>query len=256
MTVPLLIIDPGHGGKDSGGGSNSSFHEKDMSLKISLYQYNRFKQLKVPITMTRFEDEYLSPAIRTEMVKKSGAKYCISNHINAAVPEARGVETIYSIYSDSKLAKDIYQAIVDAGMNARRYYSKESEVNSRKDYYYMHRETGIVDTVIIEYGFATNQMDSELLINHWKQYAEAVVEAFCRFTGITYEPEPTNIIDENEQNNYPTINGRTKIQFEEKEIPAYLTDEGKTIVEIREIARLLNINIEWNSAKKIVELKK
>src|SRR5690606_6463952 len=114
---PILVIDPGHGGKDPGGGSTASWKEKDMVLQISLYQYERFKQLGVPVTLTRDEDVYLSPAERTKIVRDSGAKYCISNHINAAGNvSARGVETIHSIYSDGKLATAIFNAIKDAGM--------------------------------------------------------------------------------------------------------------------------------------------
>jgi len=37
-----IIIDPGHGGKDTGGGSNEFWLEKDMNLKISLYQHQGF----------------------------------------------------------------------------------------------------------------------------------------------------------------------------------------------------------------------
>ena len=77
---PVLIIDPGHGGKDNGGGSNEYFKEKEMNLQISLYQYQRFQELGVPVSITRDSDIYLSPSTRTEIVRESGAKYCISNH--------------------------------------------------------------------------------------------------------------------------------------------------------------------------------
>ena len=44
----MIIIDPGHGGMDFGGGTNIYFKEKDKNLDISLYQYNRFKELGIP----------------------------------------------------------------------------------------------------------------------------------------------------------------------------------------------------------------
>src|SRR5690606_35085076 len=98
---PLLIIDPGHGGKDGGGGTNALWKEKDLVLKISLYQYKRFKELGVKVGLTRNSDVYLSPEQRTGIVKKSGAKYCLSNHINAGGGD--GAEFIHSIYADGKL---------------------------------------------------------------------------------------------------------------------------------------------------------
>ena len=185
---PILIIDPGHGGKDPGGGSTERWAEKDFVLQISLYQYDRFKQLGVPVALTRDKDVYLSPADRTKIVRESGAKYCISNHINAAGSStARGVETIHSIHSDGKLATAIYNAIRDAGMPGRRVFCKPLDNKPTVDYYYMHRETGSVSTVIIEYGFATNAADADLLEQHWREYAEAAVRAFCQYAGYAYK---------------------------------------------------------------------
>ena len=185
---PVLIIDPGHGGQDPGGGSTANWKEKDFVLQISLYQYERFKHLGVSVTLTRDKDVYLSPAERTKIVRESGAKYCISNHINAASSSsARGVETIHSIHSDGKLATAIYNAIRDAGMPGRRVFCKALDNKPTVDYYYMHRETGSVSTVIIEYGFATNSADVDLLEQHWREYAEAAVRAFCLYAGYAYQ---------------------------------------------------------------------
>jgi N-acetylmuramoyl-L-alanine amidase len=184
--TPILIIDPGHGGKDPGGGSNSVFLEKNKALEISLYQLERFKQLGVPVSITRTEDVYLSPTARTDAVRKSGAKHCISNHINAYNNTARGAETIYSIFSDGKLATRILDGIVDKGMPKRRAFKKEGANGA--DYYFMHRQTGSVETVIIEYGFATHPEDTKLIINNWKAYAESVVKTFCEYIKHPYQP--------------------------------------------------------------------
>ena len=51
-----LMIDPGHGGIDKGGGTNDTFIEKDINLKISLYQYLRTKELGIESLMTRYKD--------------------------------------------------------------------------------------------------------------------------------------------------------------------------------------------------------
>ena len=45
----MVIIDAGHGGSDPGGGSNQYWKEKDLNLKISLYEYERLKQLGIPV---------------------------------------------------------------------------------------------------------------------------------------------------------------------------------------------------------------
>ena len=181
-----LIIDPGHGGKDKGGGSNQYWLEKDMVLKISLYQYERFKELGVDVCLTRDSDMYLSPNQRTSIVKESGAIHCISNHINAGGGD--GVETIHSIYSEGELANAVANEIVKEGQNLRRVFTRTLPYRDRSDYYFMHRETGEVSTVIVEYGFADSKKDDvEQLLHHWKEYAEAVVKAYCRFINHPYD---------------------------------------------------------------------
>lgn len=193
---PELIIDPGHGGKDPGGGTNNFWVEKDQVLQISLYQYKRFQELGVPVAITRTKDVYLSPEERTRIVRESGAKYCISNHINAGGGD--GVETIHSIYTDGALAKKLANSVAAKGQNIRRVFTRTLPGNSSSDYYYMHRETGSVITVIVEYGFADSKQDDvEQILLYWKEYAEAVVKGYCEYKGHPYSP-PKNERSESE----------------------------------------------------------
>ncbi|WP_053219874.1 N-acetylmuramoyl-L-alanine amidase family protein [Virgibacillus senegalensis] len=183
--APVLMIDPGHGGKDAGGGTNQYWQEKDLNLQISLYQYNRYKELGIPIGMTRMKDETLTPEERTRRVKASGAKYCHSNHINAGGGD--GAEVIHSIYSDGKMAKMIGEELKKAGQNFRSAYTRTLPTNSQRDYYFMIRDTGKVETNIIEYGFADSSGDDiQQLRSNWRDFAEAVVKAFCQFAGYPY----------------------------------------------------------------------
>jgi len=193
---PELIIDPGHGGTDPGASGNGII-EKHMVLDISLYQYKRFKELGVPVALTRDKDVSLSQSERTGIVKASGAKYCMSNHINAASSTtAAGAEIIHSIYSDGKFARQIALVLRDAGQTLRPTPTFSKANSSGGDYYFMHRETGNVSTVINEYGFCSNAADAARLKANWQVYAEAAVKAYCLFTGHKYvapkeETKPT-----------------------------------------------------------------
>lgn len=188
----LLIIDPGHGGKDPGGGSNQFWKEKDKVLEISLYQEKRFKDLSIPVVMTRNEDIYLNSTDRTRIVRESGAKYCISNHINAGGGD--GAEVIYSIYGNQNIAEGIAAEINREGQNIRRVFTRTYPGNEKTDYYYMHRETGSVNTFIVEYGFADSKKDDiEQIKNDWEEYAESVIRAFCQLLGYKYIPPDKNV---------------------------------------------------------------
>ncbi len=195
MPNPLIIIDAGHGGQDGGGGNNEYWKEKDFTLQISQYQYERFQQLGIEVAMTRTKDETLTPRQRTDRVKQSGANYCISNHINSGGGE--GAEVIHSIYDHSRLPNMIMDEIVKAGQKKRRVFSRRLDENT--DYYFMHRETGQVVTYIVEYGFADNKLDVERLRANWKNYAEAVVKAFCLYLNHPYQPPR-----EENQHDYPS----------------------------------------------------
>ncbi len=116
-----IIIDPGHGGRDWGGGGNTYWREKDLNLRISKYQQKLFEQAGIECVMTREDDTYLSPDERTHIVRESGADVCLSNHINlSGYGTAEGAETIYSIHSEGILAKRILDYLGKAGQKIRK----------------------------------------------------------------------------------------------------------------------------------------
>lgn len=182
LSKPLLVIDPGHGGKDPGAVSKYG-HEEDWTLKISLYQFERFKELGLPVAITRTTDKDLDSGPRTAAVRNSGATYCISNHLNAGGGDR--AEVIHSIYDSGQLANQLKEALLSAGQNAVKVYCKKG--SNGKDYYYMHRETGAVKTNIVEYCFIDNEADFKHFEANWKNYAEAIVRAFCSFVGHPYK---------------------------------------------------------------------
>ena len=80
-----IVVDAGHGGADPGAVSGD-LKEKDFTLKAANYMYNRFKELGVPVTITRDSDTTLSRAERINTMKSLGTDpkvIVLSNHINA-----------------------------------------------------------------------------------------------------------------------------------------------------------------------------
>ncbi len=89
-----VIIDPGHGGVDSGA-RGSNLLEKEYNLLISRYMYDRFKELGVPVYITRDSDTTLEP---TDRIKKIMSFYgndpnavLVSNHLNAGGANGKNV---------------------------------------------------------------------------------------------------------------------------------------------------------------------
>jgi len=81
-----IVLDAGHGGADPGAVANGII-EKDLTLKITEYLYNKFKNTNIPVYVTRLTDETITPTDRVNRVLNafgnSSDVIVISNHINA-----------------------------------------------------------------------------------------------------------------------------------------------------------------------------
>ena len=188
MALKGIVIDPGHGGTDPGAVANN-LKEKDYNLLISKYMYDRFKELGVPVRLTRDTDITLSPKERTSKVKSFFGDgkdvIVISNHLNAGGGD--GAEVIYALRNTSTLSRKILEEIEKEGQNIRKYYQLRLPSNPIKDYYFMHRDTPNNETVIVEYGFVDSTKDDvEQIKNNYEKYAEAVVRAVADYKGIKY----------------------------------------------------------------------
>lgn len=187
--VRKVIIDPGHGGTDSGATGNNLL-EKDYNLLISKYMYDRFKQLGVPVAITRESDTTLSPSDRVNTILNkfgnSSDVILISNHVNSGGGE--GSEVIYALKNRDTLAKRILENIGATGQTTRKYYQRRLPSDTSKDYYFIHRNTGNLEPLIVEYGFIDNSKDVEFLKENYKELAEAVIAAVANYIGVPYTP--------------------------------------------------------------------
>ena len=81
-----VVIDAGHGGADPGASGNGII-EKDLTLLISKYMYDRLREMGVPVKMTRSGDETLDSTVRSKRITDAYGTgkdvLVISNHINA-----------------------------------------------------------------------------------------------------------------------------------------------------------------------------
>ena len=187
--VRKVIIDPGHGGTDAGATGNNLL-EKDYNLLISKYMYDRFKELGIPVAITRDSDTTLSPTDRVNTILNkfgnSSDVILISNHVNSGGGE--GAEVVYALRNKDTLAKNILNNIGTTGQTTRKYYQRRLPSDTSKDYYFIHRNTGNLEPLIVEYGFIDNTKDVEFLKENYKELAEAVISAVANYIGVPYTP--------------------------------------------------------------------
>lgn len=185
-----VVIDAGHGGIDSGAVGNGII-EKDLTLKISNYIYNRLKDLGLDVKITRSVDETLTPTERVKRVLdafgNSSDVLVISNHINAGGGD--GAEVIYALRNNDTLSNLILDELSKEGQNIRKAYQRRLPSDPTKDYYFMQRNTGNTESITVEYGFLDSKGDDvSQLKNNWQNYAEAVVRAIIEYLNLNYVP--------------------------------------------------------------------
>ena len=169
-----VVIDSGHGGSDSGATGNGII-EKNLTLDISKYMYDRLKELGVPVKLTRDSDVDLPASERPQKVLDQFGNgsdvIVVSNHINAGGNGmAEGAEVIYALRNKDTLAKKILDELEKQGQLVRKYYQRRLPSDYNKDYYYMLRNTPNTEALIVEYGFLDNASDANKLKNNYKKY--------------------------------------------------------------------------------------
>ena len=92
----VVIIDPGHGGKDPGAIGPTGLKEKEVTLGIALYLEKLLKGAGIPTYLTRSKDEFVYLENRTNFANQKNGFVFISLHANSVLnhrPSAEGIET-------------------------------------------------------------------------------------------------------------------------------------------------------------------
>lgn len=204
-TLPLsgniIIIDPGHGGKDGGASSESGIVEKEITLKISEYLRDYLNQAGAYVIMTRETDKDLADENRLStrkladlknrinLANKSMADFFISIHLNSTTSEQwRGAQTFYyPVRQENKLiAENIQEQLIINLQNTDRKSLPRTNILVLK---YLE-----MPSVIVEVGFLSNQEEAQLLseTNYQKKVAYAIYQGI-----LSYYSERDNLINEN-----------------------------------------------------------
>ena len=92
-----IVVDAGHGGSDPGAVSGN-LRESDFNLEAALYMYDRFKELGVPVAITRDTDRTLTRSERlstmTDTFGNDEKVIILSNHINAGGGDSHCVTNV------------------------------------------------------------------------------------------------------------------------------------------------------------------
>lgn len=171
----IIVIDPGHGGKDPGATSQSAV-EKAIVLKVANIVKQKLQADGAKVVMTRTGDTYPTLQDRVSITKSNFGEVFVSIHVNAASSSsAKGTETYYNISSGDMYKEDIAlatfinkQIVANAKMNDR---------GVREGDFHVIREM-IIPSVLVELGFITNSEDRAKLVND--QYVQIFADSIYK----------------------------------------------------------------------------
>lgn len=156
----IVVIDPGHGGRDPGAiGSVLGLKEKYVNLETALKLKQKLESKGIMVYMTRENDEYVALADRTSMANDIGASLLLSIHANAYTNKTiRGTEVLYKpeeMRNNYGFAKAIRTPLIKwLGSNDRGLIQRPN--------LYVLRETKM-PSVLVELGYLTHKEEEALL---------------------------------------------------------------------------------------------
>ena len=180
----LVVLDPGHGGKDPGKVGADEELEKDINLAISLKVREKLEEDGMEVVMTREEDVMLSDwdadnkkledlNRRIGIINEQQPAIAVSIHQNSySDPAVRGAQVFYFTHSDK--GKQAAEALQKELLEFDQENTRDIKAN---DTYYLLKKTE-VPTVIVECGFLSCPGEAELLTD--EAYQEELAGAIAK----------------------------------------------------------------------------
>ena len=174
-----VVIDPGHGGPDSGAIGIGGLRETDVVLDVSKIVTNILNKKGVKVKMTRTNEIDLDLGPRVSMANNTKADIFVSIHANASVGKKRninGLETFYySGWKGRLLAEKIQKQIIKVSPGS-------PDRGVRRGRYFVIKQTNM-PAVLVEIGFVTGKLDGTRLRKdmHRERVAYAIAKGILEY---------------------------------------------------------------------------
>ena len=231
----VVVLDPGHGGSDSGA-RRGSVYEKNINFKVAQYCKAELEQYcGVTVYMTRTGDTNPSLKERAQIAANYGANILVSIHQNSGSSSAYGAEVYYpnrnykpAIGDSGKAVADsIQKELVSLGLKDRGTKIRNTANGSTyadgsySDYYGIIRNSKNlgIPAIIVEHAFLSNASDYNNFLSSDSKLqklgiadATGIAKAFgLRKSGLFYDGTGWKFLNDDKtyfQDGWKTINGK------------------------------------------------
>jgi len=217
---PLIVIDPGHGGKDPGASSKSGVREKDVTLAAALaLREELVKSKRYDVALTRSTDVFIELEDRVTKARNLGADLFLVLHADAGPKPSTSGASVYTLSPEGEKRVDSARRendwILDVEVDSQRpaevnriladLVQRETKNQSARFAQMLaesiseagwptlentHRQRGFfvllspdVPAALLEMGFMTNEADVAALVSETKRrkLLKGVAEAIDDF---------------------------------------------------------------------------
>lgn len=167
----VIVVDPGHGGKDSGAPGIGGLLEKDVILPISKRIAAVLQQNGIQAVLTRDADYFVELQGRVDIADRKNADLFVSIHANSVDnrPDVNGLETYY-YDSGYRLAQVVHSSILQNIPTIK-------DRGVRKARFYVLRKSSM-PSILVETGYMTGRQDNPRLGS--TDYQNRMADAIAR----------------------------------------------------------------------------
>ncbi len=149
LSNKVIVIDPGHGGRDVGAIGAQGTFEKDLTLRTSLLLQDKLKAAGATVYMTRMSDTSVPLHSRPQMANYHGADAFLSLHYDSIDDTSvTGTTTYYYGPTDKNLADSVHSSLVQ--------FTNLRDREVRQENYLVLRES-MQPSLLLELGYISNR---------------------------------------------------------------------------------------------------
>ena len=180
-SMKKVVIDPGHGGADSGA-IGGGIYEKDLNLDVAKLVQEKLAKKDIYVYMTRSKDETLTLEDRVKYSNEINPDIFVSIHTNSTVKEdSYGVETHYFKDDSYKLAQTVHSSFASE-KNIKKWDTIDRGMFKSRFYVINHTEA---PAILIEMGFISNLDERSKLIKKGRKedIADSIADGILEYLG-------------------------------------------------------------------------
>ena len=167
-TKSVIIIDPGHGGKDTGAIGTNTIQEKEVVLRIAKEIMKLNKTLlnsEFDMYSTRYKDTLISLSDRSRLAKTLNADVFVSLHCNASASSSKGIDVYVHNANDEKV--QIKKSIV-LGLSVLEESTLKLGFIKRgvqfANFQVLRKNIKYCPSILVEMGFVTNTDEADYFL--------------------------------------------------------------------------------------------